>query len=393
MKTIYFFGGLHPIQESLFKFPPEGYRIISNVSVSDVEKIVVYDRSNVALRKYATLLFSIIQRPRLTYVRQKCDMIHTGSGIFPLNKKPFVVNAEYHSSFAGLQHEKARAGRLRRNIIKHRSSLYCKRILPFSEASKKSILNAYAPESRFVEDKIEVLYPAIAPMAGFGERKRPDDGKFRILHIGTGFFEKGGRELFRAVERLREEGHPELELHSITNAPPFYRERFEQFVGKYQGREGFHIHQSGIPRSVLFEQFYSNADLFVLPSYGDLFGYVLLEAMTCGVPLIGTDVFAIPEIIDDGKNGFLVKTPISPFEPDFTRKTEAGVVKYLSTILDNECGDLTNELIEKIRVVVEDDQLRKRMGRNGLEMVTDGKFSIRRRNIQLKKIYDEALSG
>lgn len=393
MNTVYFFGGLHPIQESFFKYPPEGYRVNSNVSVSDVEKIVVYNRSNVALRKWAMLLFNVIQRPRLTYVRQKCNLIHTGSGVFPLNKKPFVVNVEYYASFAGHQHEKARMGKLRQNIIKHMSSPYCKRILPFSEASKRSIVNAYSPESRSIEEKIDVLYPAIAPVTGPGGSKKPDDGKVRILHIGSGFFEKGGRELFRAVERLREDGHPELELHSVTNAPPQHRQRFEQFVEKYRGREGFHVYQSGIPRSILFEQFYSNSDLFVLPSFGDLFGYVFLEAMSCGVPLIGTDVFAIPEIIEDGKNGFLVKTPISPFEPDFTRKTEEGIVRYLSAIYDNEFEGLTNQLMEKIRVMVEDDQLRKRMGRNGLEMVTDGRFSIRRRNSQLKKIYDEALSG
>lgn len=393
LRTVCFFGGLHPIQESLFKFPPEGYRILSNVSSSDVESMVVYNARNSMIRETASRVFDLIQRPRLAYVLPKCDLIHTGSGIFPLNRKPFVVNAEYYGSFAGHRNEKARLGPLRKNIMKRLASPGCKRILPFSEASKKSIINAYLPESRSIEEKIEVMYPAIAPVAGLDDGKRPGDGKLRVLHVGSGFFEKGGRELFRAVERLREEGHTEIELHSVTNAPAFYKERFERFIANYRDREGFHVYETGIPRPVLFERFYRKADVFVLPSFGDLFGYVFLEAMACGLPLIGTDVFAIPEIIEDGENGYLVKTPICPYEEDFTRKTEDGVVKYLSTIIDSECTGLTDQLVEALRKLAGDDRLRARMGQKGLEMVRTGKFSIQARNVQLKRIYDDALSG
>lgn len=53
------------------------------------------------------------------------------------------------------------------------------------------------------------------------------------------------------------------------------------------------------------EELYSMSDLMLLLSEKESFGLVALEAMACGVPCIGTRVGGIPEIIEDGYNGFL----------------------------------------------------------------------------------------
>jgi glycosyltransferase involved in cell wall biosynthesis len=47
------------------------------------------------------------------------------------------------------------------------------------------------------------------------------------------------------------------------------------------------------------------ADLMLLPSELESFGLAALEAMACEVPCIATNVGGIPEVIDDGKTGFL----------------------------------------------------------------------------------------
>ena len=51
----------------------------------------------------------------------------------------------------------------------------------------------------------------------------------------------------------------------------------------------------------------SSFDIFVLPSVKEGFPWVVIEAMAAKLPVIATNVGAVPEIIEDGKNGFVVE--------------------------------------------------------------------------------------
>ncbi|PGL71937.1 N-acetyl-alpha-D-glucosaminyl L-malate synthase BshA [Bacillus sp. AFS055030] len=72
------------------------------------------------------------------------------------------------------------------------------------------------------------------------------------------------------------------------------------------------VRELGIEKDVLFlgkqenvEELLSMSDIKLLLSSKESFGLVLLEAMACGVPCIGTRVGGIPEVIEHGENGYI----------------------------------------------------------------------------------------
>src|SRR3990170_3380497 len=66
------------------------------------------------------------------------------------------------------------------------------------------------------------------------------------------------------------------------------------------------------------EQFYreifGDCDIYVQPTMIDSYGVSILEAMSTGLPIVCTDDFTLPEMVEDGYNGFTVKTPLSWYE-------------------------------------------------------------------------------
>lgn len=51
--------------------------------------------------------------------------------------------------------------------------------------------------------------------------------------------------------------------------------------------------------------YYRQMDVLLMPSVREGFGLVIAEAMACGLPVIASDCSAIPELVDNGKGGFL----------------------------------------------------------------------------------------
>lgn len=84
----------------------------------------------------------------------------------------------------------------------------------------------------------------------------------------------------------------------------------------------------------LKEMSYQQADVFVLPSHNECFGLVILEALQHGLPVISTYEGGIPDIIDNGENGFL-----------FQKHN-------------------VNDLSEKIEILFNDEELRREFSKN-----------------------------
>jgi glycosyltransferase involved in cell wall biosynthesis len=82
-------------------------------------------------------------------------------------------------------------------------------------------------------------------------------------------------------------------------------------------------------------EFYNSLDLYIIASRSEGTPRPAIEAAACGVPVISTDVGIIPELIEEGKNGFVVD------------RTYAAIKNKLQWIVDNR--EILPELGENIR--------------------------------------------
>lgn len=112
----------------------------------------------------------------------------------------------------------------------------------------------------------------------------------RILFVGGDFRRKGGKLL---LEWFRQQTSGNYELHIVT------REAVDSAPGLYI----YHDMQPNTPRLL---DLYHQSDLFVLPSLGECFGIATVEAMGTGLPVITSDVGGVADIVDVGRNGFIV---------------------------------------------------------------------------------------
>ncbi len=106
---------------------------------------------------------------------------------------------------------------------------------------------------------------------------------------------------------------------------------------------------------------FHKADIFILPSYNEGLPVSVLEAMAAGLSIITTPVGGIPEAVEDGVNGFLVE----PGNPEM--------------------------LADRILKLLEDEELRERMGRKSLRIAKE-KFDVNIIAEGLSKIYEKVLA-
>lgn len=68
----------------------------------------------------------------------------------------------------------------------------------------------------------------------------------------------------------------------------------------------------GYVRRALFRKLLAVADIYVSPTLYETFGVGVLEALASGLPIVTTNICSLPEIVEDGINGFLVP-PKDPY--------------------------------------------------------------------------------
>jgi len=120
----------------------------------------------------------------------------------------------------------------------------------------------------------------------------PDD--FLMVYVGRLGAEKRIKDVRGMLEKM-----PNARLCIVGKGP-----QQEELKSYFKGTNTVFTGQlSGDELSSAF----ASADAFVMPSDSETLGFVVLESMASGVPVVGANAGGIPSIIDDKKTGFLVE--------------------------------------------------------------------------------------
>ncbi|HET6577949.1 MAG TPA: glycosyltransferase [Gemmatimonadales bacterium] len=134
------------------------------------------------------------------------------------------------------------------------------------------------------------------PAAG---RRRFESDRIRCLAVARLVERKGLRDLIRALALL--ERH-RFELEIVGTGPD---ERNLSALAAELGVAGEVRFIGALDRSGVAGR-YRAADLFTLPSTAEAFGNAFAEALASGLPIVGTTVGGIPDLVEHGVNGLLV---------------------------------------------------------------------------------------
>lgn len=219
-----------------------------------------------------------------------------------------------------------------------------KTIVSFSEVARRSVIEEYDISPQ----KVVVVYPGVdidkIPLGKSRDNSR--EKRLNILFIGGDFERKGGYDLLNV---FLDHFADRADLHLVTQVPIKV------------SHPHVHIHRTIKAYTPEWLALYHQADVFVMPTYSEPFGWVFIEAMAAGLPIVATNITAIPEMVTTGENGFLI-----------------------------EPGDRV-ALAQSIEQLIKNPELRQKMGRQGRDLV-EHKFNAQTHFEKLEHLFHEAIS-
>lgn len=210
----------------------------------------------------------------------------------------------------------------------------------------------------YIHKKDCYILPNGIPDFGYVKEHKNQSDQVNILFLSNMIINKGILILLEAIKNLSKTKLNFRVHFSGEWSAELSQAKFKKLLIKYKINDKVkYIGPSYDQKKV---DVLSKADIFVFPTYNDCFPLVILEAMQCGLPVISTDEGAIPEIIDDGVTGFLVKQ----------KNVE--------------------DLSEKMKLLIEDKELREKMGRSGQDKF-EKCYTLKQFEKNLVAIFDDIL--
>ncbi|EDS76840.1 glycosyl transferase, group 1 [Clostridium botulinum C str. Eklund] len=235
------------------------------------------------------------------------------------------------------------------------------RIIKFNLSKADKILStskAMAEETKKYIDKKIYITPFGVDRTVFkpiDNKKDDNTGDILIGTVKTLDPKYGIEYLIRAFAMIKKEyNNAKLEIAGNGNQ----REYLENLCDQLNIKENVKF-LGRINTNEVVEAF-NRFDIAVFPSINESFGVAAVEAQACGVPVIVSNVGGLPEATSDG---------------------------YSSIVVDKQSPE---EIYEALKKLIEDENLRKEMGRNGVKFVAEN-FDVIDNFNYVNTIYDEVI--
>jgi len=290
----------------------------------------------------------VVKKPCINLKKLKnCDVLHLlaeHAFLFKRIKKRkvttvyhLVFNEKYlkHASFAQKIYY---AAFLKKYIQKSLNTV--NRVIAMSDYTKESTIKIFG------ERDVKRIYPGIDTKKFKPQEKDRNDNKIRLLFVGNLIKRKGVDLLPRIMNELGDR----YILYYTTGLRTGNILRHKKMLplGKLRQSSGELIDE------------YNKCDIFLFPTRLEGFGYAVAEAMACAKPVVTTNCSSLPELIVNGKGGFLCE-------------------------MDN-----VDDFVAKIKILGADENLRKRMGEFNRKRVLK-KFTLERSVKEHIKFYKQLI--
>lgn len=203
-------------------------------------------------------------------------------------------------------------------------------------------------EKELIKSKCQVVYiPNV--IEGIPEKIAPLDEK-RLVSVGRLSPEKGFIDLLKMFNILHKD-YPDWRLDIIGDGVE--KDKLEKYIKDHDLEKVVLLH--GFRDKEYIDEILQKSAIYLLTSYTESFGIVLIEAMSHGVPCIAFDsAEGARELIQSGKNGYLIKNRsysafLKKVEDLINKKSERrkigrvsreGVKKYTCEVVKEQWIDL-----------------------------------------------------
>jgi len=228
-----------------------------------------------------------------------------------------------------LKPEKKKTHAIRKAILKY-TATRSDHVIAISDIVKNSLI-----EAGFKSANIRKIYNGTNLSKFFSDQKTERGTKTEFIYVGRLIKEKGVQNILQAVSLLDGEGI-RSRMHINIVGDGIYADELKKISSqlKLDDCVTFCGKQCDIPERL------AKADFFIhLPEWEEGFGITLIEAMAAGLPSVVYNRGAMCELVENGKNGFLI-------EPDVKKASET--IKYIvSAMSEDEYKTLSANAVDQ----------------------------------------------